>query len=119
MTVTIHVKCFGLHSEDLCCNTVPMASHVSSTVTALSPARIPLKIHPNQAVFLSLHDGVTRDVRYLIKPNKLLVDFKVCVNPAETVVSCSWFDMSVHTSAMMENAFDDCSFLAMGLQNAQ
>ena len=80
----MHVKCSGLHIEDLCCNTIPVASHVSSTVTALSPASVPLKIHLNKAVIQSLHYGVSGHVRYLVKPNELFVDFKVCVNPAVT-----------------------------------
>ena len=43
----VYTVLWATRSEDLCCNTFPEASHISSTIIALAPAAAPLKVHLN------------------------------------------------------------------------
>ena len=47
MAVAMHVKCPGLHTEDLRYNTILMPSHIGSTVVTLPSALVPLQVHSN------------------------------------------------------------------------
>ena len=45
VAIAMRVKHPWLHTEDLCCNTLLMPSHIDSTVTTLPSTSVPLDVH--------------------------------------------------------------------------
>ena len=114
MVITMCIKCPGLHIENLCCDIVSMPSHIGSNIITLPSASLPLQVYKlgrlselawwcQQTFQLSGKDRqIPRGLKGQSPPKRNM-----------QITSCSRFDTSVHSSAIMVKTSAVLNLLAM------